>query len=44
MVDCESGRFRLGLGLQLAERLRAEHVPLGDVNASALTDAVRGAA
>ena len=44
VVDCESGRFRLGLGLQLAERLRAEHVPLGDVNASALTDAVRGAA
>ena len=44
VVDCESGRFRLGLGLQLADLLRAEHVPLGDVNAGALTDAVRGAA
>jgi magnesium chelatase subunit D len=44
VVDCETGRFRLGLALQLADALRAEHVPLGDVSASALTDVVRGAA
>jgi len=44
VVDCESGRFRLGLGRRLADVLRAEHVPLGDVDASALTAAVRGAA
>ena len=44
VVDCETGRFRMGLGLQLADLLRAEHVPLGEVDATALTDAVRGAA
>ncbi len=41
VVDCETGRFRLGLGRRLAEHLRAEHVPLGEVNADALTGVVR---
>lgn len=41
VVDCESGSFRLGLGQRLAEHLRAEHVPLDDVNADALTGTVR---
>ncbi len=40
VVDCETGRFRLGLAEQLAAVLRAEHVPLGEVSASALTDVV----
>lgn len=42
VVDCETGRFRLGLGQRLADALRAEHVPLGDVSAEALTGVVRG--
>jgi len=42
VVDCETGRFRMGLAGQLAEVLRAEHVPVGEVSAAALTTAVRG--
>ncbi|WP_425546020.1 vWA domain-containing protein [Aeromicrobium halocynthiae] len=41
VVDCETGRFRLGLGERLAEHLRAEHVPLGEVSAEALAGVVR---
>lgn len=43
VVDCETGRFRMGLAHTLAEALLAEHVPLGEVTAEALTTAVRGA-
>jgi magnesium chelatase subunit D len=43
VVDCESGRMRMGLAANLAERLHAEHVPLAQVNAQALADIVRGA-
>jgi magnesium chelatase subunit D len=43
VVDCESGRMRIGLAANLAEHLHAEHVPLADVNAQALADIVRGA-
>jgi magnesium chelatase subunit D len=43
VVDCESGRMRMGLAANLAEHLNAEHVPLGQVNAQALADIVRGA-
>ena len=42
VVDCETGRFTMGLARTLAEHLRAEYVALGDVTAEALTDAVRG--
>ncbi|RYJ03085.1 MAG: VWA domain-containing protein, partial [Actinomycetales bacterium] len=42
VVDCETGRFTMGLARTLAEHLRAEYVALGDVTADALTDAVRG--
>ncbi len=43
VVDCESGRMRMGLAASLAEHLHAEHVPLAQVNAQALADIVRGA-
>lgn len=43
VVDCESGRMRLGLARNLAERLRAEYVPLPQVSAEALTGVVRDA-
>jgi magnesium chelatase subunit D len=43
VVDCESGRMRMGLAANLAEHLNAEHVPLAHVNAQALADIVRGA-
>ena len=41
VMDCESGKMRLGLAADLAAHLGAEHVPLADVAAEALTDAVR---
>jgi magnesium chelatase subunit D len=41
VIDCESGRMRLGLAADLARHLGAELVPLGDVAADALTAAVR---
>lgn len=44
VVDCESGAFRLGLAATLAEHLRAEHLPVGEVSAAALTGIVAGAA
>lgn len=44
VIDCETGRFRMGLAHQLADHLMAEYVPLGEVSASALTDVVKGAA
>lgn len=43
VVDCESGRMRLGLARTLAEHLGAEHIWLAEVNAEALTDIVHGA-
>jgi magnesium chelatase subunit D len=43
VVDCESGRMRMGLAATLAQHLNADHVPLGHVNAQALADIVRGA-
>lgn len=41
VVDCESGPLRLGLARDLAVRLHAEHLPLAEVSAEALTGAVR---
>ncbi|TKV58968.1 VWA domain-containing protein [Nakamurella flava] len=41
VIDCETGRFRLGLAARLAGLLDAQHVPLDEVAAEALTTAVR---
>ena len=41
VVDCETGRFRMGLAADLAARLGAEHVPLGEVTAEGLAATVR---
>jgi magnesium chelatase subunit D len=41
VVDCESGPMRLGLARQLADVLDAEHVPVSEVSADALTSLVR---
>ncbi|OAP25080.1 Magnesium-chelatase 38 kDa subunit [Amycolatopsis sp. M39] len=41
VMDCETGRMRLGLAAELAGRLGAEHVPLSDVAAESLASAVR---
>ncbi|MGZ6804037.1 MAG: magnesium chelatase, partial [Nocardioidaceae bacterium] len=41
VVDCEAGRMRLGLAAGLAQRLGAEHVPVGEVSADVLATTVR---
>lgn len=41
VMDCESGKMRLGLAAELAEHLGADHVPLAEVAADALAGAVR---
>ena len=41
VVDCETGRMRLGLAVKLAEQLGAEYVAVGDVSAESITAAVR---
>ncbi len=41
VMDCETGRMRLGLAAELAGHLGAEHVPLSTVAAEALASAVR---
>ncbi|MDQ4007651.1 MAG: VWA domain-containing protein, partial [Actinomycetota bacterium] len=41
VVDCEDGALRMGLASRLADALRAEHVPVGEVESSALTSVVR---
>jgi magnesium chelatase subunit D len=40
VVDCETGPFRMGLARDLAGYLRADHVPLGEVSAPSLTNAI----
>ncbi|MGJ9422165.1 magnesium chelatase subunit D family protein [Aeromicrobium sp. CF3.5] len=42
VIDCETGKFRMGLAQELAHHLLAEYVPLGEVSADAITDVVRG--
>jgi magnesium chelatase subunit D len=42
VVDCEAGAMKLGLAHTLADHLRAEHVPVAEVSAAILTDAVHG--
>ncbi|WP_028644160.1 magnesium chelatase subunit D family protein [Nocardioides sp. URHA0020] len=44
VVDCETGGLRLGLAEVLAEHLGAQHVPIAEVSAEALTSAIRGRA
>ncbi|MGH3950870.1 MAG: VWA domain-containing protein, partial [Pseudonocardiaceae bacterium] len=41
VMDCETGRMRLGLAAELATRLGGEHVPLGEVAAGTLAGEVR---
>ena len=41
VVDCESGRMRLGLAGRLATDLGAEHLPVGEVAAQTILDAAR---
>lgn len=41
VLDCETGRFRMGLARDLAGYLHARHVPVGEVSAGALAHAVR---
>ncbi|MDO4784315.1 MAG: VWA domain-containing protein, partial [Propionibacteriaceae bacterium] len=43
VVDCESGRFRLGLAADFAARMGASYLPLAEVAAQHLVDAVRAA-
>lgn len=40
VVDCETGRFRMGLAADLARRMGAEHIPLEHVAASGLVEIV----
>lgn len=40
VVDCETGRFTLGLARELAGHLAADYVPLGEVTADGLTSAI----
>ncbi|MER7072829.1 VWA domain-containing protein [Terrabacter sp. NPDC000476] len=43
VLDCESGRFRMGLAARLAEQLGAEHLPVDELAASAIVGATRAA-
>jgi magnesium chelatase subunit D len=43
VLDCETGRFRMGLAARLAEQLGAEHLPVGELSASAVVGAARAA-
>ena len=40
VLDCEAGRFRMGLAARLAEQLLADHVPIDEVAVSVLTTSV----
>ncbi|GGF31955.1 magnesium chelatase [Marmoricola endophyticus] len=41
VIDCETGPMRMGLAHALSAALRGEHVPVAEVSAAALTDAVQ---
>lgn len=43
VIDCESGRFRMGLAADLASRMGADYLPLTEVAAQQLVDVVRSA-
>jgi len=40
VLDCETGRFRMGLAAKLAETLLADYAPIGEIGAAAMTSAV----
>lgn len=40
VIDCETGRFTMGLARELALHLQATYIHLGEVTASGLTDAI----
>jgi magnesium chelatase subunit D len=40
VVDCETGRLRLGLAAELSARLGAQYVPVGEVGAATIVNAV----
>ena len=40
VVDCESGRFRMGIAADLARRMGAEHIALEEVAASGLVEII----
>ena len=40
VLDCETGRVRMGLAARLADLLHADHAPIGEIGAQALTSAV----
>ncbi len=40
VVDGETGPLRLRLAVSLAQRLNAEHIPVGEIRAESLTTAV----
>ncbi len=41
VIDCETGRFTLGLAARLSDHLGAEYVPVGEVGADQLVGALR---
>jgi magnesium chelatase subunit D len=41
IIDCETGRFRLGLARVLSQHLGGDHVVVDDVAASTILDVVR---
>ena len=41
VIDCETGRFRLGLAAVLSDHLGAQHVPVGELAVEAVLGAVR---
>jgi magnesium chelatase subunit D len=41
VIDCETGRFTLGLAAALSDHLGAQHVPVGEVAADQVLSAVR---
>jgi magnesium chelatase subunit D len=43
VLDCEAGRFRMGLAARLAETLLADYAPIGEIGAAAMTSAVAAA-
>jgi magnesium chelatase subunit D len=41
VIDCETGRFTLGLAAELSQRLGGEHVPIAEIAADQVLSTVR---